>query len=67
MSTPLMSSWLKTLSVDGDTVTLTTKDGQKLRYRGVPEPVSRALQTAGSPGRIWHVLLKGRYREEVLS
>lgn len=64
--TPLMSSWLKALNIHGDTITLQTKDGQRLRYTGVPEAVTHALQVAGSPGRIWHVLLKGRYNETVL-
>jgi hypothetical protein len=67
MSTPLMSSWLRSLSITENTVTLTTKDGQRLQYTQVPEPILHALQVAGSPGRIWHVLLKGKFNEKVLS
>ncbi len=64
--TPILSSWLKSLNISGDTITLQTKEGTRLQYTGVPKPVIHALQVAGSPGRIWHVLLKGKYNETVL-
>ena len=62
-----MSSWLKTMDVrDDGSVTITDKSGVKYEYTGVPEPVRHALQLAGSPGRIWHALYKGRYNERIL-
>lgn len=64
--TPLQSSWLTSMAVDGETVTLQTTNGKRLRYTGVPEPIMRALQTANSPGHVWRSLLRGRYGEQVV-
>ena len=64
--TPLQSSWLTSLVTNGEEVILATTSGKRLRYTGVPQHVVQALQVAGSPGRIWRELLRGRYNESVI-
>lgn len=64
--TPLASSWLASMVVNGDEVILTTANNKRLRYKGVPAEVGRALMTANSPGRIWRELFKGKYGEKPL-
>jgi len=64
--TPLLSSWLVSLVANGEEVILATTNGTRLRYTGVPQHVVQALQVAGSPGRIWRELLRGRYNESVI-
>lgn len=63
---PLQSSWLASMVVNGDEVILTTANGKRLRYTGVPEHITRALSTAYSPGTIWRQLLRGQYGEKAL-
>jgi hypothetical protein len=64
--TPLLSSWLTSLVTNGEEVILATTNGKRLRYTGVPQHIVQALQVAGSPGRIWRELLRGRYNESVI-
>jgi len=61
--TPLISSWLTSMVIDGKTVTLQTTSGRKLRYTDVPEHLVRAIQVANSPGKIWRESLRGKYGE----
>ena len=67
MNIPLRSSWLASMEVDGETLTITTKSGEVLRYTGVPSHVSQALPLANSPGGIWRAMIKGRYQEQKIT
>jgi len=64
--TPISSSWITSMVRNGEEVILATTNGKRLRYTGVPPHITQALQVAGSPGRVWRELLRGRYNESVI-
>ena len=61
--TPLQSSMLAGFDYDPTVQTLKIrfKDGHEAAYLGVPPDVAEGLDTAGSPGKFFHSMIKDRF------
>lgn len=63
----LSSSHIASAHHEGDTLTLTFKDGTRYAYDGVPAEAHAALVGATSAGRHFRQHIKGRYPHRKLA
>ena len=56
-----MSSWIESVSYDGATLSVETKDGETYDYQNVPQATADGIENASSKGAYHNTEIRGNF------